>query len=74
MARLPGEIDGKRFVRTMARLGWAAESWRGSHLTLVHLETGRKMFVAFHGRMYRASVADALKFAGITVDEFLDAY
>ncbi|HKZ60337.1 MAG TPA: type II toxin-antitoxin system HicA family toxin [Candidatus Thermoplasmatota archaeon] len=74
MARLPGEIDGRRFLRTMRRLGWVVGSSRGSHVTLVHVETGQKLFVAFHGTMYRPAVQDALEIAGITPEEFLDAY
>lgn len=65
MGKLPGEIDGRRFLRALSRLGWEVESYRGSHIKLVH--------VAFHGVIRRNAVLETLKIAGVTVEEFLDA-
>src|SRR3990170_1921209 len=48
MARLPGEIDGRRFLRALARFGWVVESQRGSHRKLVNAESRRFIIVAFH--------------------------
>ncbi|MHB8604921.1 MAG: type II toxin-antitoxin system HicA family toxin [Thermoplasmatota archaeon] len=71
MARLPAEIDGRRFLRALARLGWTLETQRGSHRKLRHPAQPRFLVVAFHTTVSRASVRAALRDAGITDDEFL---
>jgi predicted RNase H-like HicB family nuclease len=38
MPRLPGETDGRRFLRAMARFGWTVGGQRGSHRKLVHAD------------------------------------
>ena len=73
MARLPGEVDGRRFLRAMTRLGWAVESQRGIHRKLVNVGTDRFIVVAFHDVIRRNSIRHVLRLAGITEDEFIEA-
>ncbi len=74
MSQLPGEIDGRRFLRAMARLGWHVATVRGSHFTLVSAVNPRKVRVAFHATLSRHSVKRALEEAEVTLEEFLEAY
>jgi len=71
LARLPGEVDGRRFLRAMARFGWTVESQRGSHRKLVHPERTDFLIVAFHGSLGRNTVRRILRQAGIDEDQFL---
>ncbi len=71
MARLPGEIDGRRFLRAMARFGWLVDSQRGSHRKLVHTDREDFLIVAFHRTVGRNTVRRILKAAGIDEEEFL---
>jgi len=73
MARLPGEIDGRRFLRALARFGWVVESQRGSHRKLVNAESRRFIIVAFHDVIRRNAVRHTLREAGIGEEEFLKA-
>lgn len=57
----------------MARLGWHVVSVRGSHHKLVEPTTGRKLIVAVHGVIRRNAVLAALREAGLTVEQFLEA-
>lgn len=72
MARLPGEVNGRRFLRAMARFGWTVAVQRGSHHKLVHPDRD-VIIVAFHGSLGRNSVRRALRQAGIDEDEFARA-
>lgn len=74
MAGLPGVVDGKRFLRAMARLGWNVETTRGSHHKLRHARTGGVLIIAFHGKLSRNSVKRALKIANVDETRFLDVY
>lgn len=71
MARLPGEVDGHRFLRAMARFGWAVVSQRGSHRKLENAATGGTLIVAFHNVIRRNTVRNVLRAAGIDEDEFI---
>ena len=71
MARLPGEIDGRRFLRALARFGWVVESQRGSHRKLMNAEGERFIIVAFHDIIRRNAVRHILREAGIDEQEFL---
>jgi predicted RNA binding protein YcfA (HicA-like mRNA interferase family) len=66
---LPAEVDGDRFLKAMARLGWRVSRSRGSHRVLKDLR-GRTLVVAFHGTLSRNSVRRALREAGIGDAEF----
>jgi predicted RNA binding protein YcfA (HicA-like mRNA interferase family) len=72
MGRLPGEVDGRRFLRALARFGWAVESQRGSYRKLAHAENKRFLIVAFHDVIRRNAMRHILREAGINEDEFLE--
>ncbi len=72
MSRLPGEVDGLRFLGAMARLGWRVESQKGSHRKLVHADSARFVVVAFHRVIRRNSIKHVLRLAGIGEDELLE--
>lgn len=69
MTVLPGEIDGIRFLRAMARFGWTVVRVKGSHRILRRAD-GKVLMVAFHGTLSRNSVRRALREAGIDEDGF----
>ncbi len=71
MARLPGEVDARRFLRAMARFGWTVETQRGSHRKLVHPDRTGFLIVAFHQTLGRNSMRRILRQAGIDEDAFL---
>ncbi len=70
MPRLPGEIDGRRFLRAMARFGWTVGSQRGSHRKLVHPSRRDFLIVSFHRGLGRNIVRKILRHAGIDEEEF----
>jgi predicted RNA binding protein YcfA (HicA-like mRNA interferase family) len=70
---LPGELDGKRVLRALARLGWRVARTRGSHRILRHDRTGGFLILAFHDTLSRNSVRRLLREAGIPEDEFMRA-
>lgn len=70
-ADLPGELDGKRFLRAMARLGWPVVAQRGSHRKLAKAGRPEFIIVAFHGTIGRNSVRHILRKAGIGESDFL---
>jgi len=71
MGRFPGEVDGRRFLRAMARFGWHVTTQRGSHRKLVHADRYDFLTVAFHTTLSGYVVRRILKQAGIDDDEFL---
>lgn len=71
MARLPGDIDGRRFLRALARFGWVVASQRGSHRKLVHSERKGFIVVAFHRDVSRVVARRVLREAGIDEEEFV---
>jgi predicted RNA binding protein YcfA (HicA-like mRNA interferase family) len=70
---LPAELDGARFLRAMARLGWQVSRTRGSHHVL-RGASGRIIVVAFHGTLSRNSVRRALREAGVPEEAFESAF
>ncbi len=72
MARLPGDIDGRRFLRAMARFGWVVASEKGSHRKLVHAEHSGFLVVAFHRDVSRVVARRVLREAGIAEDAFAE--
>jgi predicted RNA binding protein YcfA (HicA-like mRNA interferase family) len=70
---LPGEIDGRRFLRAMARFGWGVSKTKGSHRILKREGSSRILIVAFHDTLSRNSVRRALREAGIDEDTFQDS-
>lgn len=71
---LPGELDGRRFLRALARFGWVVVRQRGSHRTLAKPGVDRVIVVAFHKRVPRNTVRQTLRRACIDEAVFLDAY
>jgi predicted RNA binding protein YcfA (HicA-like mRNA interferase family) len=69
---LPGEVDGIRFLRNLARFGWVVSRVKGSHRVLRRAD-GKVLIVAFHGTLSRNSVRRALRDAGIDEDEFTES-
>lgn len=70
MSRLPGELDGRRFLRAMARFGWTVRRQKGSHRQLAHPDRPDRITVAFHGTIGRNIVRQILRQAGIDEDAF----
>jgi predicted RNA binding protein YcfA (HicA-like mRNA interferase family) len=70
---LPRELDGRRVLRALARLGWHVVRVRGSHHVLRHV-SGRGMVLAFHGSLGRNSCLRALRQAGLAEEEFEAAF
>lgn len=73
MARLPGEVDGRRFLRALSRFGWKVESQRGSHRKLVHPDREDFIIVAFHRTVGRNTIRRILRHADIDEESFLEA-
>ena len=73
MARLPGDIDGRKFLRAIARFGWVVESQKGSHRKLVHPGRAGFIVVAFHRGVNRVIARRILREAGIDEEEFARA-
>lgn len=70
----PGEVDGARFLRALARFGWKVTAQRGSHRKLVHGGKTHFLIVAFHDGLGRNSARAILRKAGIDEDAFLDVF
>lgn len=70
---LPGEVDGARFLRALARHGWRVARTRGSHHVLKSRD-GRTLVVAFHGTLSRNSVRRVLREAGVAESDFEDLF
>ena len=70
MLRFPGEMDGRRFLRAMARFGWVVESQRGSHRKLAHTDRPDFLIIAFHQTLGRNTVRRILRQAGIDEEAF----
>lgn len=71
MAQIPGEVDGPRFLRAVARFGWRVATQRGSHRKLVHPDREDFIIIAFHQTLGRNSVRRILRQAGIDETAFL---
>jgi predicted RNA binding protein YcfA (HicA-like mRNA interferase family) len=74
MGRLGG-FKYKDVVRKLRNLGFEfVRQGAGSHEIWRHLETKRKVTVAFHsGDMPEPTLRKILREGGVTVDDFLDA-
>jgi len=67
-------MDGLRFLRAMARLGWHVVRQHGSHRVLQHQGTGATLTVAFHGTIKRSFAKKILGQAGLSEEEFLEEF
>jgi predicted RNA binding protein YcfA (HicA-like mRNA interferase family) len=71
MGNLPGELDGRRFLRALAKFGWRLETQRGSHRKLIHESRATFLIIAFHSTVSRITIRKTLRQAGIDEEEFL---
>jgi predicted RNA binding protein YcfA (HicA-like mRNA interferase family) len=69
---VPSELDGRRFLRALARLGWVVVRQSGSHRILQHGD-GRRISVAFHETIRRGAIRNTLRLPSIQEDDFQEA-
>jgi len=69
MPKLP-RISAAKLVRALRRAGFPKDHQVGSHLTLIHPQTGRRVVVPMHpGDLPIGLLHDILKQAGLTGDD-----
>ncbi|MFI5357745.1 MAG: type II toxin-antitoxin system HicA family toxin [Opitutales bacterium] len=72
MSRLPA-LTAKQVLKVLQQGGLAAGHQRGSHLFLVHPQTGKTTTVPMHpGNLKRGLLKEIIKQAGLTENEFRD--
>jgi predicted RNA binding protein YcfA (HicA-like mRNA interferase family) len=71
MPELP-RISGREAVRAFERLGFQQVRQRGSHVVLRRGQRG--CVIPVHGSLAVGTLRSAIRQAGITVDEFVDAH
>jgi len=71
MPKLP-QVKGERVIRALRTAGWEVIRVHGSHHVLTHPERpGATVIVSVHPRpLKRGTLADILKAAGLTVEQF----
>ena len=72
MVKLPS-VSGERLVRALRRAGFVELRQKGSHVSL-EKRVGKKVFrtvVPLHASLAKGTLADILKQAGLTREEFL---
>lgn len=70
MPRLP-RVSGREAIAAFRRAGWTFSRMHGSHHILRHPETGQHLSVPGHDTLKTGLLADLLKRAGLTVEEFV---
>jgi predicted RNA binding protein YcfA (HicA-like mRNA interferase family) len=69
--RLP-RLRPDRVARALRKAGFVDYRQRGSHLTMLHPDTGRNVTVPMHGQVLSVGLTHSiLKQAGLSVGEFL---
>ena len=72
MPRVP-RVGADRIVRALRKGSFVDYRQKGSHLTLVHTETGRNVTVPMHGGVLSVGLVHTIiKQAGLTVEEFIE--
>lgn len=71
MPELP-RISGKQAIRAFERLGFRQVRQSGSHVVLRRTDKG--CAVPLHSSLAAGTLRRAIRQAGITVDEFVDAH
>ncbi len=73
MARLP-QINGKRFIGAMEKLGWVVHHQKGSHVVLKNPEEpSKRLVVPAHDKPLKKGILSGLlKTVGITGDRLRD--
>jgi predicted RNA binding protein YcfA (HicA-like mRNA interferase family) len=73
MSNLPA-LTARRVIRALKRAGFVEDRQKGSHLVLIHPQTGARTVVPMHAGktvkrpLLRAIIADT----GLSVEEFLE--
>lgn len=69
------QVDGRRMVRALRRLGWTLDRQSGSHVVLVHPGRDPLVVPVHRGKALKEGTARSiLKAAGISEDAFFEAY
>ena len=71
MPDLPS-ISGKEAIKVFNRLGFTAVRQKGSHIVL--RKGSRGCVVPLHKSLAKGTLRGAIKQAGLSAEEFLDAY
>ena len=71
MPRLP-VTSGREALKAVQRAGFVFDHQRGSHVTLRHPETGRRVTVPIHSGkdLKRGTLRGIIRDAGLSVEEF----
>ena len=70
MPRLP-RVTSAEMVRVLERSGFVRDRQTGSHLTMIHSVSRRRVVVPMHGRVLGVGITHSiLKQADLTPDEF----
>lgn len=64
----------REHIKAFKRLGWSVRSQRGSHIALTKAGAASPLIVPDHGDVKRALLAKLLKLAGVTEQEYCDAF
>ena len=69
MAKLP-RLNARRLASALGRAGFVRDRQRGSHLTLRHPGSGRRVVIPMHpGDMTAGLIHDILTQAGLSADD-----
>lgn len=72
MPKLP-QVSGKIAVAKFLRLGYEFTRQKGSHVRLIHNDSQRgKLSVPMHKTLKKGLLAELIKDAGISMQEFID--
>lgn len=71
MPKLP-RVSGKAAVAAFRRAGWMLSRMHGSHHILRHPSTGQHLSVPGHDTLKTGLLADLIKRAGLTAEEFIE--
>ena len=66
-------VSGRDVVKALAKIGYALDRQRGSHMILRHqLPPHRRLTVPDHTEVAKGTLRATIRQAGLTVDEFTD--
>lgn len=70
MSKLP-VVSGKEVVKALAKVGYAFDHQRGSHMVVRHGQPPhRRITVPDHREVAKGTLRSIIRQAGLTVDEF----
>ena len=71
MNKLPA-VKPRRVIRALQKAGFVIHHVKGSHYSLKHPDTGRRVIVPYHNKELKPGTLDSIiKQAGLTREEFL---